>query len=539
MSQWRIGAPVILLGALASYSGGCRTDRAPAGREAKVGPSATSRATTFKRPWLENAWNPETGRGVVTHHQPGEGTLTTSFHVGFPGYTGGLVIGGYGSSGLAWRPERPMPGFPSINVFCAQDESIWDRDEGREYSYGWSENFGTGEDGERMSYVAGRVLEATDERLVLSSENSGGCYHVRKLAATWASSRFWTIASRITNRCDHPVHFDFFTGDDPWLGTYKSSDGDIGWTPQGALRNETRFAPGEFTAGGLWDLGNESLGQTPDAFSSQASFVALDPTLPLPDEANFANRFAHDKTEIDPERPLDNRTMTAMNLGWVERRLGPGESMDVAFALGLAITGDAAVPPPLPQLPQLGDQHWSLWRRFTEPKRGPVRTNAEFAAELVELGVFPKRLQVHGTYHVLNPTSAGVAYTIGFPIAVAEDRAPPPEVLVDGQAVPLRSESPGRIWARFAISIPPMSVKSFSVRYTQPHSGRRAEYIVTSALSWHRPIARAVFRITAAAELGPVRTSYPARRLRCEKGTCVLTIVRQPFAPDRELIIQW
>ncbi|MBN1609418.1 MAG: hypothetical protein JW940_22500 [Polyangiaceae bacterium] len=492
-------------------------------------------APTATGPWLENAWDPKTGRGVVTHHQPGEGTLTAGFHVGYPGYTGGLVMGGYSSSGLAWVPERPKRGFASINVFCAQDESIWDRDQRHEYSYGWSENFGTGPDGERLSYVWGRVLESTRERVALMSENRGGCYQVRKIATTWASARFWILATRITNRCDHTVHFHFFSGDDPWIGTYKSSDGDVGWTPHGFVRNETRFEPGGFTAGGLVDLGNEQLGQREGSFSNEADFFALDPTLPLP-EAAFANRFAHGPSEIDPKRPLDNQSMTALNLGWLGRELKPGASMDVAFALGLAVPGDTHS---TPKLPRLTDEHWSRWRNFLEPKPGAVRDNAEFAAELVELGVFPKRLEVHGTYYVVNPTSASVAFTIGFPIAVAPDRPPPQAVMVDGREVPVAPESPKRVSASFVISIPPLSVRSFDVAYTQPHSGRRAEYIVTSALSWKRPLRRAVFRITAAAQLGPVRASYPAKAVRDDQGRSVLTIVRQPFVPDREMTVTW
>jgi len=462
--------------------------------------------------------------------------VTTSFHVGYPGYTGGLVIGGYSSSGLAWVPAHPQPGFPSINVFCAQDESIWDRDERREYSYGWSENFGTGPDGQRLDYVSGRVLEATRDRVALLSVNRGGCYEVRKIAATWAPARFWILATRITNRCARPVHFDFFSGDDPWIGTYKSSDGDVGWTPHGFVRNEQRFEAGDFTAGGLVDLGNEELGQKEGAFSNQADFIAVDPTLPLPNEADFANRFAHDISEVDPKRPLDNTTMTALNLGWLRRQLEPGQSMDFAFALGLAVTGDE---PSTPRLPPLGDEHWSRWRKFIEPKPGPVRDHTEFASELVELGVFPDRLEVRGTYYVVNSTAASATFTIGFPVSVAPDRPPPQAVLVDGRKVSVVSESPQRVSARFPISVPPQSAKSFEVKYTQLHSGRRAEYVVTSALSWKKPLARAVFRITLAPDLGTVRTSYPARTAKDQKGRRVLTIVEQPFVPDREMTITW
>lgn len=488
------------------------------------------------RPWLENAWDPATGRGIVTHHRPGEGTMLTCFHVGYPGYTGGLVIGGFSSSGLAWNPERPKVGFPTINVFCAQDESIWDRDERREYTYGWSENFGTGPDGERLEYVGGRVVDASRDNLVLESENVGGCYRVRKIATAWATTQFWVVATRITNRCDHSVNFDFHSGDDPWIGLYKSSDGDVGWTPNDVVRNERRFALGEFTAGGLWDLGNAALGQTEGSFSNQANFFALDPTTPLPDETEFANRFAHQASEINPHKPLDNLSMTALNLGWTKQSLAPHATRDFVFAMGLAVTGDTAK---LPRVPELTDEHWSRWRKLLPPKTGSVANGAEFSAELVELDVSPLAMTVHGIYYVYNPTTASAVFTIGFPINVSHDRPAPQSVVVDGREVAVVAESPVRVSTSFEISVKGQSIRSFDVRYRQAHSGRRAEYVVTSALSWRRPLERAVFRITAQSALGPIRTSYVPSSRQNANGSQLLTIVRQPFVPDREMTITW
>jgi hypothetical protein len=209
------------------------------------------------------------------------------------------------------RPRQPIRGYDSINVFCAQDESIWDLDEQAEYTYGWSENFGTGPDGKRLEYVRGQVLEHDDAHVVMSSENAGGCYQVSKVVTTSAEWRYWIIASRIQNRCAHPVHFHFHSGDDPWIGRYASAEGDVGWTEAGLVRKETGFLAGEFTAGGLYDLGNSERGQTDKRFSNQADFFALDPTLPLPDFTGFANRFAHHPGEIDGKKPLENRTMIA------------------------------------------------------------------------------------------------------------------------------------------------------------------------------------------------------------------------------------
>jgi len=446
------------------------------------------------------------------------------------------MIGGYGSSGMVWVPERPKPGFPSINVVCAQDESLWDHGEAAEYAFGWSENYGTGPDGKRLEYVSGEVLESTRERVALWSVNRGGCYEFEKLAVAQAGERFWVIGTRITNRCSDPVSFDFFSGDDPWLGTYRSSDGDVGWTPAGLVRTETSFELGDFTAGGLFDLGNQALGQAEGSFSNQANFLALDPGLPLPDQAHIANRFAHHRSEVEPKRPLDNQTLTALNLGWTEQTLQPEASFEVAYAVGLAVTGE---PPTLPQLPELGARQFSRIRELRAPRAGPVRDNVAFVAELVELRLSPNELTVRGTYQLENSSAASATFTLGFPITVTSERPAPDSVRVDEKEVPLVRGSEAQVSAQFVLSLPPRTLRSFTVEYTQRHSGRRAEYVVTSARQWGRPLARAVFRIVSAPELGPIEASYPGRSRLREDGWRELVIVEQPFAPDRELTLSW
>ena len=102
------------------------------------------------RPRFGLEWSPASGRGSVTETLANGDTLATCFHCAYPGYTGGLVIGSYGASGMAFHPHEPIRGYSEINVFCAQDESIWDLDEEAEYTYGWSENFGDGPDGKPL-----------------------------------------------------------------------------------------------------------------------------------------------------------------------------------------------------------------------------------------------------------------------------------------------------------------------------------------------------------------------------------------------------
>ena len=508
---------------------GCRKHAAPPSRPDAVASAPVATARRFSV-----HWDPFTGRGDVTERLDAGDVLRTCFHCAYPGYTGGLVIGNMGASGMELRPRQPLRGYESINVFCAQDESIWDLDEKAEYTYGWSESYGTGPDGKRLEYVRGQVVERDDSHVVLSSENAGGCYQVNKIALTRAEWRYWIIATRIKNRCDHPVSFHFHSGDDPWLGMYASSDGDVGWTPTELIRSEKGFFAGEFTAGGLYDLGNSELGQTAGGFSNQANFFALDPSLPLPDFTAFANRFAHDSGEVDEGKPLDNQSMTALNMGWRSRTLAPGASMVMTVALGLATTGE---PGSLPQLPSIDDAAWSTWRHHLDD--GVASDDVLFASEWVEMTVTKGQLDVSAKYYLHNTSPLSQGLGIVYPVLVAKDRLPPEHVRVDEQVRPVLPGLPGQVVARFSVSIPAREIRSFRVRYRQRLLGHQAVYLVTSALSWPRPIDRAVFVIKHPAHWRKVTLSYPVARRRSADGQTTLLAVMQPFRPDREVVLRW
>jgi hypothetical protein len=482
-------------------------------------------------------WSPVTGKGDVVETMASGDLVRTCFHCSFPGYTGGLVIGNMNGSGMGYYPTKPSRGFKSINVFCAQDESIWDLDEKAEYSYGWSENIGTGADGKRLEYMGGRILEHDDDRVVLASENAGGCYRVFKVATAKAESRTWIIATRIQNRCERPVRFDLWTGDDPWIGLYASSEGDVGWTPKGFVRNETAFGIGQFTVGGLYDLGK--VGEKPGSFSNQANFFALDPALPLPDFAAFANRFAHGTKDVDPRRPLDNKSMTALNLGWRARTLGPGESLDMALALGMAQTrdGDAPAEEALPQLPALGDADWSTWRRFM--KSPSPSQQVLFASEIVELHLAPGELTIEAVYHLRNPSAEGQVVSIEYPILESSTSPAPSAVTVDGESLPIERDATGRAAARFQRSLAPRALRSFAIHYKQKLLGPSAGYMVTSARRWPQPLDRAVFAVDHPADWRDVRVSYPVRHRETKHGRTTLTMVEQPFSPDHEVTVRW
>ncbi len=530
MSGSRAGCLLLLL-ALAA----CPERRAPpTPAKAPVKAKAAAKKPTER---LELGWDPKTGKGDLRSFLASGDVLRVCFHCGFKGYTGGLVVGSYNGSGFGFYPRRPIRGFRAVNVFCAQDESIWDRDESVEYSYGWSENFGKGDDGKRLEYVRGRVIEQGPERVVLQSENQGGCYRVTKLATMERGARHLVIATRVSNRCDRPLRFDLWSGDDPWLGTYASSDGDVGWIPGELIRHGRVLRLGAFSEGGFYDLGNSALGQRETGFSNQADVFLLDPAAALPDLALFANRFAHAASEVDPSRPLDNKGMIALNLGWLARELAPGEGLTVAFALGLAETGE---PGSIPRAPPVSLAEWSRWRRhLAEGRRGASSGRVEFAAERVELRLDEGALEVRGSYWLRNPEDADQTVRIDYPVLTAPDRPAPASLLVDGKELPLTPAGAERATASFSIAVPPRGLARFEVSYRQLHRGRVAAYMVTSARSWPGAgVGRALFVIDRPAAL-KLRLSYPSTILRRAGERIHELVALQPFVPTRELVLRW
>ena len=122
---------------------------------------------------------------------------------------------------------------------------------------------------------------------------------------------------------------------------------------------------------------------------------------------------------------------------------------------------------------------------------------------------------------------------------VGPDRPAPEQIIVDGKEMTPHSVRPDQVEVQFTESVKPHSIKRFSVRYTQRHTGRKSVYMVTSARRWSKPIRRAVFVISHPAEWGNVQVSLPASDARQDGVKIVRTISMTNFWPAEELTVRW
>ena len=488
------------------------------------------------------SWDPATGKGKVTQHLVGGDRYELCLQCRFPGYAGGLWAGSMNGSGFQWIPPEPVRGFKSLNLICAQDESIYDETAGLEYDAGWSENFGKGADGVRLEYLGGEIVsDGSVGDLVLRSVNGAGCWQVSRYLLWPRGTDYVVISSAIENTCKDRRIISFWTGEDPWIGRYRTSEGDVGWYSGGIVKTELALEGSQFRWGGMYDLGNDLTGEDSSRFSNVANFHAVDPSLPAPSVAFFANRFAHAAEDIEPGRPLDNKSLTAFNLGWTKIALAAGDDVRFRYAFGRALTfapGDQPRPPKIPA------EHWSFDDVYRRAEESEFSTKAgtgddrhelplQFAEEIIRMRVDPPDIHMDTLYIFRNRTPASQNSSIFYPFPVDDDHPYPFDIEVEG--APSRQVERGLIWN---LATGPHEEISVGVKYSQHCPANSGRYILTSTAAWDEPLEKAAFEVRWPAALANVHISY-AGTLTEEKGEKTLRFEKEDFLPDRDLVVEW
>jgi hypothetical protein len=380
---------------------------------------------------------------------------------------------------------------------------------------------------------------STGQGLTLSSVNAGGCYRETRYLHWPQGKPYLLIALYVQNTCARSVEFEFWTGEDPWIGRYATSEGDVGWTPAGVVRRETALAAGGFTVAGFYDLGNELLGEGAAPFSNVANFLALDPSSPRPSQALFANSFAHSPADLNPQRPLDNDSLTALNLGWTGLSLKPGEEFRLAYALGRAETGEAGS---TPVAPTIGVSTWGFdvaWHRAAAGRwaaagqSGGPQAPLQFRDEIIRVVLDPPLMRVEALYTFLNPREQALNATLFYPFPLGTELDYPTDIKVEGARFK-RAEG-GLLWR---LRAGPAERVTVEVSYTQRCKGRLARYILTSTSFWNRALESGRYRVDWPSSLGGVTVSFAGRH-GSEGDRDFVEWSAEDFLPTKDLVVTW
>lgn len=284
-----------------------------------------------RRPLLELTWWEGEGEGVIKKFGEDGSILEVAFSrfrdVGTPK---GLFIGGDLPYGDVSRDESKATS--GMGYF-----------DGKKWTHLWcaaNEGFnisGTGEmlSPEKWKYMGSRVLKDTYDEVDLESYHQIEISDKRQALMTRrvrfrATDDFLTLGIKIANPNTTGFAYTYIYGDEPWVGGFGSSWGDVGWFEGGLIEKETSLDPVKYKYAGYWDHGIASVDRGGEGYSGYANFIKW--VSPTPDLVYLANEFSC----CDEKRPLDSAYKRVIGIEWHGIALYPGESRTHVLVLGKA-----------------------------------------------------------------------------------------------------------------------------------------------------------------------------------------------------------
>lgn len=209
-----------------------------------------------------------------------------------------------------------------------------------------------------------RVLEEDGQHLLLNSSHrirhETTLLDVDRFALFQAGKPYFLLAQRVRNNGRLPVRYSWVYADEPWVGSYGSSRGNVGWSSGRFHYYEGKLDPGSSSFAGIADMGNPAAGEISGSYSGMANFIEWFGSRP-PTFVYFANqigRFAEEGQKV-PFASLMNR---CIGLEWWPEPLAPGDEHIYLLAIGMAEKGVDGNPvkPAVEGVDQLMAKIWSV-----------------------------------------------------------------------------------------------------------------------------------------------------------------------------------
>lgn len=199
-------------------------------------------------------------------------------------------------------------------------------------------------------YLESRVLEDNGTSLTIESRHSltlaGVPLDLNRVLFYTSGNRYVILATVITNRGSIPSTIQYLYGDEPWIGDFGSSAGDVGWTKNELLLTEREVDTKRTSFIGMFDYGNPLAGET-HSFTGIANFIEWDRNE-LPDKAYVSN-FSGGALQGPKPVPLVSQTNRFIGLQWGPHTLNPGDSLSFTIAVGMANNDPKTGGPVLPK----------------------------------------------------------------------------------------------------------------------------------------------------------------------------------------------
>jgi hypothetical protein len=291
-----------------------------------------SLAIAKREPILELSWDSEVGVGGVKQFRS-DGSMLSLCFSRFESEgkrPQGLFLGGdlpYGDTSRA--NDHNSSGFGYYDgedwhhIWCVSNEGIKVLDEKPTVVLPTE-----------WKYLGSKVLKNTEEEVILESDHElvlkKSRIQMKRFVSFRAGEDYFILKVRFTNIGSEPVVYGYSWGDEPWVGHYGASRGDVGWYADGLIKTETLISPTRYRYVGYWDYGNDAAGESHN-FSGYANFVEwISPTPSFVFLSNSIERCCNESV------PLSSSSDRVISIGWLNQLLLPGESRDYTLAIGMA-----------------------------------------------------------------------------------------------------------------------------------------------------------------------------------------------------------
>jgi hypothetical protein len=287
-------------------------------------------AVATNTPLLDLSYDAPSGRGLVKEFRT-DGTrlqIALSRHIEEEGEPKGVVIGGDFPAGDARSQGEGggmafFDGSKWIHLWCTANEGIGTSHGDIVY------------EPHKWDYIGGRIVKKNYKEVIIKSMHevvlNGDPVSITRFFNFRAGEDFVTLMIRVFNTGDRAVLYDYAYGDEPWVGKFGTSEGEVGWYEGGLINRETYIDPRKYSYIGYADFGNKDAGEA-GIYSGYANFIQW--SGEVPSMVYLSNDFHSVRNRV-----LDSKDNRILNIVWKNQYLLPGENKTYLLKIGFVRPG--------------------------------------------------------------------------------------------------------------------------------------------------------------------------------------------------------
>lgn len=297
----------------------------------------SSKCVDSSKPCIDFKWDKRKGRGFIRNTWPDGSKLVINlsrFKDSNANYPSGIFIGGglppsdsdyqymnNEATGMTYFDGRRW-----YHVWCNSNEGLISPAAPFQISYP-----------SEWAFKGSRVVENDGKSLTIESWHqlmfTGVPVDASRILFYTAGDSHVIISTEFTNRGKAPLPLQYMYGDEPWIGNFGSSAGDVGWMDRELILTERQIDTQQHTYFGMYDYGNELAGEDHN-FTGIANFIEWEKGE-RPDKAYISN-FSGGVINRDKVVPLVSSGNRFIGLQYGPYILQPGESFIFTIAVGMA-----------------------------------------------------------------------------------------------------------------------------------------------------------------------------------------------------------